>query len=129
MSDTKIINALPLTIPVNHDNYYRSMLDILKAVEPFSKMRERELDVLSEIMRYNYEYKDIPREDRMIIIFNYNTRARIANNLGISKEVLYNVMKALRDKGFITTTDIVDKWEAILGSDPRVGINFNFKYE
>jgi hypothetical protein len=116
-----------LKVQVNDNNYFSILLSLLKDVHPFSELRKRELEVLAEILKYNELYKGIPKEDRMKVLFNYETRLKIADNLGITRETLYNLMKTLRDKGVLEYKSIANGYDKSLTKYKE--LSFEFIYE
>ena len=93
-------------LKVNHKNYFKIILRLLKPFKPFNTLCNREAQLLSELLNYNYEYRTIPFEARMKLIFNQDTRAELTKSLNMSKATLYNNFNELRKKGFITLNSI-----------------------
>ncbi len=92
------------------ENKYTMLLEVLKLVSPFHILRPRERQVYAELLYYNDKYKDLKPEDRNRLIFDYATREDIAQKYGISKDVVYNIMKELKQKNVITGKEISPKW-------------------
>ena len=96
---------------------YLTTLQILSsltkpAIEPFNKLRNRELEVFAILLYYyNEKYSSIPESKRNQLIFSYDTRMEISTLLGdVSKENVYNIMMQLRKKGLTTKKQIVEKY-------------------
>jgi hypothetical protein len=118
---------MKLNVKVNNENYFNVLLSLLSNIKPFSELRPKEMLVLAEILRFNNLYKDIPRDDRMPVIFSYDIRLKIATRLEITREGLYNLMKGLRDKGFITHNDIPEVYDRALRI--HEGLTFQLDFE
>lgn len=71
-------------------------------MKPFSGLDGREKDVFSELLAYNYKYKDLPKKERNQLIFNASCKREMMVNIGMeSIEVFNNKLTALRKKGLI----------------------------
>lgn len=77
------------------------VLELLSPFKPYNDLTKREKEVFSILLELNYRHKDIKYEDRMKIIFNYETRRSIAERMGISIYNLNNLFKELREHKFI----------------------------
>jgi hypothetical protein len=118
---------MKLNIKVTDENYFSVLLSLLSSIKPFSELRPKELLVFAEILRFNNLYKDIPRADRMPVIFSYDIRLKIATRLNIQREGLYNLMKGLRDKGFITHNDIPEVYDRALRINNELIFKLDFE--
>ena len=98
------------SVPTTPENKYIKLLEILKLIPPFNNLRPRERQVYAELLYYHDKYKELKDEDRNRLIFDYATREDIAEKYGISKDVVYNVMKELKQKGVITGKEICAKY-------------------
>jgi len=79
-------------------------------IEPYSSLRNRELEVLSVITyMYNEKYSKIPDKERNTLVFSYDSRQEVADTLGVSNEVVYNIMMDLRKKGFLEKNKVNKK--------------------
>ena len=87
-----------INIDVKADNFYRYYVEL---INPIIKLRKRELDVLAKLMYYNNEYKDLEESIRFKIVFDYDTKVKIAKELNISLDVLNNNFSELRNKKVI----------------------------
>jgi len=97
---------------------YKVYLEILRIfsnlknpkIEPYSSLRNRELEVLSVITyMYNEKYGKIPDKERNTLVFSYDSRQEVADTLGVSNEVVYNIMMDLRKKGFLEKNKVNKK--------------------
>jgi len=95
---------MEINYPVKKENKFRLLLQLFATlrVNPFSSLRNRELEVYAELLNYYLKYKDMDQKDKYKLIFNYDTRLAIADTLGVhSIDIIYNVMSTLKKKGFI----------------------------
>jgi len=99
-----------IKIQIPRNNYFIKVLELLSPFKPFNSLTKREREVLSLLLEFNYEKRDIPYEDRMKIIFNYETRQKITSRVGISVFNINNLYKGLREKEFITLYGINKKF-------------------
>lgn len=99
-----------LKIQLQKDNYFLRLLELFSLFKPFSILTKREREALAILLEENYKRLDIPYEDRMKIIFNYETRRDIADRMKVSVFNLNNLYKGLRTKGFIDLYSINKKY-------------------
>jgi hypothetical protein len=116
--------VIPITL--SHRDFFRMNLEILKSFPPFSELRSKELDVLAEILFYNYKYKDIDPLVRGKVIFDYSTKVEMRSNLQMDEQSFNNHLTTLRKKGILNKRTIVSNY-GINTSTPV--ITFNFKLE
>ena len=90
-----------IKVQIPKDKYFKMVLEILSPLKPYSSLTKMEREVLSILLELNYLHKDIAYEDRMKIIFNYETRRSIAERMKISVYNLNNLYKELREHKFI----------------------------
>jgi hypothetical protein len=117
---------IKITLNLKSNEYFLKVLELLSPFFPFNGLSKREREVLSLLLLHNYEKIEIPYDDRMKIIFNYTTRQALAETLKISVFNLNNLMKGLRDKGFIGSDNINKKF--LLTPETHGEFLFTFKY-
>lgn len=117
---------MKIVIPIEKENKYYAVLKILKFLKPFSTLRNRELQVFSELLSVYNEYKDLKKEDRNKLTFDYDVRSNIADKYSISKDSVYNIMMSLRRKGLIGNNVINSPYADTLTDDLNK-ITFEFK--
>ena len=100
----------PIRIQVPRNKYFIKVLELLSPFKPFDSLTKREREVLSLLLQFNYEKRDIPYEDRMKVLFNYEIRQEIGTRMDISIFNLNNLYKGLRQKGFIDLYSINKKF-------------------
>ena len=100
-----------LKVQTNNEHYFRFLLEVLSAFNPFNKLRNSQKDLFAELLKYNYKYKDVPKEERFILILGHTVRQKICSKLGVSKANIDNNISLLRKMGFITQDNqIPDKF-------------------
>jgi hypothetical protein len=97
---------LKIPVKVTDENKFLKMLTILSTLSPFDKLRPREKQVFSELLYWNDKYKELPERQRNKLIFDYDVRRAISEKHDMSIDVVYNIMKDLKQKGFITGKSI-----------------------
>jgi hypothetical protein len=116
--------VIPITL--SHRDFFRMNLEILKSFPPFSELRSKELDVLAEILFYNYKYKDIDPLVRGKVIFDYSTKVEMRSNLQMDEQSFNNHLTTLRKKGILDKRNLISNY----GINPSTPvITFNFKLE
>ena len=102
-----------LKIPVKGADRFYTMLMLFAPFKPFNTLNNRERQVLSELLYIDHELKQLEEEKRNRLIFDYDTRREISHKLGISTNSVYNIMSALKRKGFIGKGTIVRNLEYV----------------
>ena len=80
---------------------YQLLLEMFSWMPTIKKLSPREKQVLAIIMFYYNKYRLLPEDERNRLIFDYETRQIIADNLGIKKQVVYNIFLSLKKKDII----------------------------
>lgn len=91
-----------IPIRTNRDKFFRQVLELLRSLPPFNKLRPRELELLSKLMAYSDEFKALDRDSRYDLIFSTRTRRTIADDLGMSEDAFNNNLSILRRHGLVT---------------------------
>lgn len=117
------INIPAVITPV--DGYY-DILKLMAYAPPYSTLRNRELEVLAELMYWYNFYGAYDKDVRNIMVFDYNTRQKIMDKLNIDVNVLNNNFTSLRKKGFVKGRELV-KFLPDLRKIDVVEITFNCK--
>jgi len=95
-----------IPIQTTKKKYFRQCLEVLKILPPLNTLRPKELTVLAEFLYWNNEYKHIPKEDRWKIIFDYETKLKMKDNIGIDDFSFNNITTSLRKKGILSKKGI-----------------------
>lgn len=115
-----------ITIPTTKLKYFRQGLQVIRDIPPLNDLSNRELDVLSHLLYYNYLYKDIAENLREKLVFDYEVRVAIRDSIGISEPVLNNLISSLKKKGIIKGKKIIP---SILLNPDNPDIVFKFKID
>tara|TARA_R110000751_G_C13785448_1_gene481497 strand:+ start:86 stop:469 length:384 start_codon:yes stop_codon:yes gene_type:complete len=114
-----------IPIDVKIDNFYRYYVEL---INPIIKLRKRELDVLAKLMYYNNEYKDLKEDIRFKIVFDYDTKIKIAKELDISLDVLNNNFSELRNKKIINDNRLSKGFQIYHNTkEHKLTFKFDFK--
>jgi len=89
---------------------YQLLLEMFSWMPTIKKLSPREKQVLAIIMFYYNKYKLLPEDERNRLIFDYETRQIIADNLGIKKQVVYNIFLSLKKKDIIGENEVEPKY-------------------
>jgi hypothetical protein len=114
------------TVPLrtNKKVFFRQYVEIL---DPLVKLRPKELDVLSELLYYNNEFKSIESKNRWRLIFDYDTKKEIAQNLKMSVASLGNNLSYLRKRGIIVDNKVVNNLLVYPGKTFKLTFDFELK--
>jgi hypothetical protein len=114
-----------LPIPSNSKKlFFRRYVELIGPVLGLGQ-RKRTLDVLALLLYFNDKYKAIEDlEIRCKIIFNYDTRIEILNELGINTSILNNCFTELRKHKLISNKNVINK-NIIIYAVPEFKLTFN----
>ena len=79
----------------------------IATLQPVIKLRDKEADVLSELLYQNNENKEFPEDKRWIIIFDYNTKRTMMDKLNLSGAHFDNILSGLRKKSIIIDNKVI----------------------
>lgn len=99
-----------IAIPVTRSTKFNWIVDTLSVMSPFSELRPKEREVLAELLKLNNELKNIPDNQRNLLLFHADNKKIMAENIGISVDGFYNIIMSLKKKGIITTEGIDKKY-------------------
>jgi len=116
-------NRRVVKIPCTRDNFFRYYVELLN---PIVKLRKRELDVWAQLLYHNDKYKGLDDEIKFKMVFDYATKAKIANTLDISMDVLNNNLSELRKRKIIVDNKIPKGYQVHL-EENEYSLTFNFK--
>jgi len=119
---------MKFNITTRPEKFFRQLIELLRPLSPFTDLTEREAQVFSELLYWNNELRDVfpDRKERMPILFSYETRQKIIDKVGISKEQSYNLYMSLRRKGLLNKEEIDSKYE--LTPDHMMEVTFKFEW-
>lgn len=116
-----------IELKVTAEQYFESVLIALKPMQPFRELRDKELRVLAQLLYYAYKYKDLPDDEKFRLVFDYDTRQKICDNLSIPMGSLYNNLTVLRTKRIIDGRTINKRFLLDPDKDPSVVYKFSIK--
>lgn len=92
-----------ININSNIDVFYMQLLELLSNFAPLNTLREREKEVLAEIMRQHYIHKDSVKRDylRRNLVFSHKNKQVMAQNLNMEMGTFYANLSILRKKGIL----------------------------
>lgn len=111
-----------IPIVTTENKFFRQYLELLN---PILKLRGKELDVLAELMYYNYKFKDIPEEHRWKLIFDYDTKTKIRTKLDLSDASMNNNLSALRKKKIIHANRVRSAFLVYPSAEFKLNFKFN----
>jgi len=107
--------------------YFRECLEILKMIDPLNKLNTQELDVLGELLYFNYELRGIKDNKlRYKLVFDYDTKVKIGDQLSMKGQSLDNIFTRLRAKNIIKGKTLVSDYKINIDSPEIV---FKFKID
>lgn len=101
----------------------------LYITSPFHKLGGQELSVLALFLYYFYEYKKDIKNDDLIwkILFDYETKQKIKEELNIKDSVFQNIMSNYRKKKIIVDNKINSVYIPNINfEEPSYRIIYNF---
>jgi len=116
-----------MIIPIKTDikYFYKILLTMMIRFPPIKGLREREIDVLAEIMLQNYEYRHISKDKRHIMIFSTENRVTMHKNLNMNPGSFNDYLSRLRRKKVLTSDN---KLLPFLDIMPHNNYEFTIKF-
>lgn len=99
-----------IQISVEKGTYFRKLLTLLNDIPPFNQVRPKELHLYALLLEINHKYRKIPLPERNKLIFNYDIRTTLGEQLKVKPSGIYNLMKGLRQAGIIEKDKLVPKY-------------------
>lgn len=101
---------MKIKIKTRDDTYFLKLVSILSNISPLNKLRPKELELYAHLLTVNHKYRNIPFKERNTLIFNYDTKIDIANQMGIKLSGVYNMLSILRSIGIIEKESLIPKY-------------------
>lgn len=117
-----------IKVTTNIDIFYKQLLQLFSSFNPIKNLRQAEINVLAEIMKQNYNYRNIKEHVRRNIIFSQETKNEMCENLGISRDSFNNNISILRKKNILNADNTLIKVLNIF-PDKEFTFNVTFKLE
>lgn len=107
-------------IPLRTDEhkFFRQYVTLLSNL---INLRDKEAAVLAELLYYQFKFKELPEDVKWKMVFDYDTKLKIREAIGLSQASLDNIFTALRKK------KIIDPNENKLGAGYVVYPEFPFE--
>lgn len=115
-----------ISIPTNDRLFYRQFLELLRSIPPISKLRPKELDVLSEVMYQLNKYSNLA-DVRNTVVFSTQVRKEMRDNLSLGEDSFNNNLSILRKWKILTRDNNLNPFlENVIYSDGS-SLEFIFK--
>jgi len=116
-----------LKIDTNTKKFFRQYVEIL---QPFIKLRANEADVLAGLLYHSYLRKDIGNLiDRFKLVFDYDTRLKIQEELNMSTPVFRNCLSRLRKKKIIGEHNVIPPYYLVNPTEENFSIKYTFTFK
>lgn len=106
--------------------FFKQYLNIIKPLL-VPKLSNGELEILAELMYFNHKYKDIDPKMRGKLIFDYDNKIAIVDNLDTSLSTINNAITSLRKKEYLKGTIIKPQLIVEPTEEFKLGFLFNIK--
>lgn len=116
------------TIPIKttEEKFFRQFLELFRSLPPFSNLRTRELDVLSQVLYQNNKYKSISEKTRVLVVFSKEVRKEMREALDISEDIFNNNLSGLRKNNIIDDNNKLIKFLSSLYFNKEFVLSFKF---
>lgn len=122
MKNTKIAN-----LNVTEKTLFIKWIELTK---PLHKLAEQPSKVLALLLYYRFLYSRDINDDKLLwkIVFDYDTKSKIKEELNIKDGTFQNILTTLRKRNIITDNTIVSTYiPSIENNSKEFKIIFNFK--
>ena len=116
---------MELPIRINKDSKFKWIVEIMSCMQPFKSLRPRERELIAKILKLSYDIKDVPKEQRKLLIFHQDNKKKMAEEMNMTMENFYNLILSLRKKGILDDYGVIDKYCTPFMQDLK---NINFKF-
>ena len=102
----------------------------LTFIKPFHNLSEQRMRILALLLYYYFEYKKKIDDDEIVwkMVFDYEVKIKITNELNVKLHTIENKLTELRKKKIINNNVINPNFIPNLTRDSdKFSINFNFK--
>lgn len=117
-------------IEINTDTrkFFKQYLTIIKPLL-VPRISNGELNVLAELLYLNHKYRTVDVKVRGKLIFDYDNKIDIVNNLNTSLSTVNNAISSLRKSGYIIGYKIKDSLVIDIDDSFKIGFKFNIENE
>ena len=114
---------IPLNVSINV--FYKTLLTLMNKFPPIRGLRNKELEVLAEIMYQNYQNRSVTDfNKRQILIFSREGRTIMQKRLGLKEGSFNDYLAKLRKKGVIHNNKLLP----FLNIIPKDTYEFSIKF-
>ena len=113
-----------IKVKTNKDVYFRQMLELISSIPPVNGLSNREKELLSIMMRFNWKNRDLNGIEKEEAVTGKAMRHIAAEEIGIKVHTVRTLLSSLKRKGFIDEKGLAP-W---LGKF-KYGENFEFKFK
>lgn len=118
-----------ISINTKDSKFYRQYLEVISSIRPISQLTNRERDVLSELLKMNNKLKGISEANKSKIIFDYDSKMEMINNLGDMSYYSFNNALAKLKKVGLVSRDNKLKESILLYPGKEESVTFKFIIE
>jgi len=101
---------MKIRVEIKEGEYFLKLLNILRHIPPFSLLRNQEIEVLAKFYEYNHKLREIPTEQRNLVLFSHDTKEKIAKELHLKTSRLYNIITGIKKVGIIKGDTLIPKY-------------------
>ena len=117
---------IPLKVSIN--NFYNTLLILMRKFPYIRDLRPKEMEVLAEIMLQNYNNRSIKDfNKRQIVIFSTEGRELMRNNLRLKAVQFNNYIKVLKQKNVLTKDNRLVPFFDIVPAGNAYSLDFKFQ--
>lgn len=117
-----------IKLTTNIDIFYNQLLQLFSSFNPIKNLRQAEINILAEIMKQNYNYRNIKEHMRRNIIFSQEIKDEMCANLKISRDSFNNYISILRKKKVLNADNTLIK-PLIIFPDNEFTFSVTFKLD
>jgi len=114
---------MTINIETNTKLFFRQYLEIINPLIK-SRLSNCAKNVLSELMRIDYKYKSLNDKDRAKLMFDYDTKIEMSDNLNISMPTLNNMFLKLRKESIINKNTLKKMYRINPGKEFTIEYKF-----
>jgi hypothetical protein len=120
---------MEIPVKVQKKQFYQLALKALQALPPFNNLRAREMEVYGWLLYYYWEYKAKYKDEELVnkLLFSYDTRIAVCEEMGIEVTNFYTLMLSLRKNNIITKDSLIKKY--ILSESKHNEICYKFSIQ
>ena len=123
----ELLDMKTIPIKTTKEKFYRQFLEVLRNIPPVNKLRPKELDVLSQIMKQADKYRQYDADLRNTIIFSTNIRKEMRDNIGINEDSFNNNLSVLRRYKILSKDNVLNPFFDSIVFEDKFELSFIFK--